>query len=182
MKQLLLLSLTLAAGLLAAADASAACQLQLSDAQIIYAPVTRGELLTRSGNRLSDSELRVGEPRDLDILMTCDRPARLTLQFIGPAKESGSYRFGASGRATLLLHDLFIDDRQAKIGNAGKEENEMAFTPGAVLPFWQDGRPATGRVMRAKVTIAAWMSADATNVNEQESWQLNGSFVSGDDS
>ena len=182
MKQPLLLSLTLAAGVLAAADASAACQLQLSDAQIIYAPVTRGELLAKPGNRLSDSELRVGEPRDLDILMTCDRPARLTLQFNGPAKESSSYRFGASGRATLRLHDLFIDDRQATIDDGGKEASEMAFTPGAVLTFWQDGRPATGRVMRAKVTIAAWMPADATNVNEQEKWQLNGSFVSGDGS
>ncbi len=36
--------------------------------------------------------------------------------------------------------------------------------------------------MRAKVTIAAWMPADATNVNEQEKWQLNGSFVSGNGS
>lgn len=176
MKRKYLLSLTLAAGLLSAVAARSECQIQLSEAQIDYEAVTRGELLSRPGNALSASELRTGEAREFDIMVNCDHPATLTLQFIGPAKTGDSYRFGEQGRATLVLHDVMIDDSHVDIVGAGKRESQMAFTAGNVLSFWKEDAPATGSTLRGRVTVTTRMPSDATRVGERQTWKLDGSF------
>lgn len=163
--------------LTATSAARAECDILLSDPQINYAPVTRGELLARPENGLMASELRTGDAQDVDIAVQCDAPTALALQFIAPVAESQSYRFGAAGRATLVLHDLFIDDRQAEVVSDGRHAAAMAFTPEHALTFWQNGGPATGTFLRGKVRVTTWMPGEATRVSEQARWMLNGSFV-----
>lgn len=179
MKQKTYLMLTLAVGLLSSIAARAECQIQLSQTRVNYDPVTRGELLARPGNNLSSSELRSGDDRELEIMVNCDHPAPITLQFIGPAKEGESYRFGERGRATLVLHDVTIDDRPVLISGTGNRGSSMAFSSGNVLRFWKDGSLALGTTLRGKVTVSTWMPADATKVGEHQNWQLEGSFVVG---
>lgn len=176
-KQPLFTALTFTFSLLAVTAAHAECQIQLSEAQITYAPVTRGELLSYSGNTLTSSELRIGDARHLDIMVSCDRPATIALAFNGAAKDSENYRFGADGRATLMLHDVFIDNQPVTIDSAGQRGVEMAFTPGNTLRFWQNNTLAAGVTLRGKITITAWQPSKATRINESKTWELNGAFV-----
>lgn len=175
------LSLLLTVGLLSSAAACAECDIQLSDAQVNYGQTTRSELLAQSGNRFSSGELRVGDARELEVMVSCDRPTPLTLQFIGPEKESDSYRFGASGRVTLVLHDVMIDDRRAEMVRGETRDAKMAFRAGQPLSFWFAGSPASGRVLRASLTVTAWMPSAATRVRDSELWRLDGSVVVGGD-
>lgn len=161
---------------LTASAARAECAIQLSEAQISYAPVTRGELLARAENGIAADELRAGEAQDIDLAVQCDAPAALALQFIAPAAERASYRFGAAGRTRLVLHDVFIDDRPAEIVSLGKEASAMAFTPGEALTFGQGNGAATGTFLRGKVRVTSWMPGAATRVSEQTRWTLSGSF------
>lgn len=170
MKGCLLLWLALAA------TARAECQILLSQPHILYPPVTRGELLSLPDNRLAASELRTGEAQELDIAVDCDAPAALALQFIAPAREGESYRFGAAGRARLVLHDVFIDDSPAEIVSGGRQAPAMAFVPGQALTFWRGDGAATGSVLRGRVRVTTWMAAEATRVSEQARWTLSGSF------
>jgi len=171
--------LTLIGGLLLIATVHAECQIQLSDAQIAYPSATRGELLGYPGNALNSAELRFGDARNLTIQVSCDRPAQLTLAFNGAAKDSDSYLFGDNGRATLTLSDVFIDGQPVAIDDEGRQASEMNFTPGHVLRFRQNGSLATGTTLRGKVSVSAWVPAQATRVNERKSWELNGAFVIG---
>lgn len=170
-------SLFLFLALSATAGAHAECEILLSDPQISYAPVTRGKLLTRAENGFAADELRTGEAQDVDIAVQCDAPAALALQFVAPAAERASYRFGAAGRTRLVLHDVFIDDRPAEIVSLGQEASAMAFTPGEALTFRQGGDAATGAFLRGKVRVTSWMPGAATRVSEQTRWTLSGSFV-----
>lgn len=175
-------SLLLIVGLLSsAADACAECDIQLSDAQVNYGQTTRSELLAQSGNSVSSPELRVGDARELEVMVSCDRPTPLTLQFIGSAKEGDSYRFGASGRVTLVLHDVMIDDRRAEMVRGETRDAKMAFRGGQPLSFWYAGGPASGSVLRASLTVTAWMPSAATRVKDSERWRLDGSMVVGGD-
>lgn len=178
MKQLSVLPLLLAfSGLFAALPARAACEIQLSDPRIDYGEMTRGELLGRPGNALTAVELRMGDPRESEITVICDRPTPLKLMFSGPAKDADSYLFGEQGRATLTLHDVTLDDRPVTIERAGTEAAAMAFSAGQPLQFRKEGQIASGSTLRAKVTIVTWLAADATRVSERKQWQLNGSFI-----
>jgi len=161
---------------LTASAARAECAIRLSEAQISYAPVTRGELLARVENEFAADELRAGEAQDIDIAVQCDAPSALALQFIAPAAERASYRFGTAGRTRLVLHDVFIDDRPAEIVSLGKEASAMAFTPGETLTFGQGEGAATGTFLRGKVRVISWMPNPATRVSEQTRWTLSGSF------
>lgn len=179
MKRKCVLSLALIAGLLGGVAAHAECRIQLSEAQVNYDTVTRGELVSRPGNSLNAGELRSGDERTLDISVNCDQPTPLSLQFVGPAKEGDSYRFGARGRATLVLHDVWIDDRQVAIVSDGEHAQQMAFRPANSLSFLKDGAPAVGSNLRGRVTITTWMPSDATRVGERQKWQLDGSMMVG---
>lgn len=178
-KHPLLLTLFVTACLLTGTAACAECQIQLSEATIAYAPVTRGELLSCPGNSLTSSELRLCDTRHLDITVSCDRSTPITLAFNSAAKDSSHYRFGNGGQATLILHDVFIDNQPVTIDSAGQRGAEMAFTPGSTLRFWQNNAPALGRVLRGKVSITSWISSKETRVNEAQTWELNGAFVTG---
>ena len=176
-KRPLLTSLTFTFGLLVVSVAHAECQIQLSEAKIAYAPVTRGELLSYSGNTLTSSELRIGDARNIDIMVSCDRPATIALAFNGAAKDSDNYRFGADGRATLMLHDVFIDNQPVTIDSAGQRGIEMAFTPGNTLRFWLNNTLAVGTMLRGKISITAWQPSKTTRINENKTWELHGAFV-----
>ena len=176
-KQPLFTAVTFSFGLLAMTTAHAECQIQLSEAQITYAPVTRGELLSYPGNTLTSSELRIGDPRHLNIMISCERPTAIALAFNGAAKDSENYRFGTDGRATLMLNDVFIDNQPVTIESVGQRGVEMAFTPGNTLRFWQNNRPAMGVTLRGKITVTAWQPSKATRINESKTWELNGAFV-----
>ncbi|WP_276723407.1 hypothetical protein [Pantoea septica] len=166
-------------GLLPAALVRAECQIQLSDAQVAFSPVTRAELLGYPGNSLASVELSFGEPRSLDITVMCDRPAELALAFNGAAKDSESYLFGDNGRATLKLQAVSVDGQPVLIESDGKREAEMNFTPGHILRFWQNGTPVTGRTLRGSITASIWIPSPASRVNERKSWELSGAFVLG---
>ncbi|MGK3144123.1 hypothetical protein [Pantoea sp. C2G6] len=183
MKTYFLLSLLLAgSSFLTAATVRAECQIQLSESLIDYGEMTRGELISRPGNSLSATELRMGDDRESEITVSCDRETPLTLVFNGPAKDNESYLFGEQGWVTLTLHDVTLDDRPVTIESAGKEAAQMAFTPGNTMQFLQEGQIAAGSTLRAKVTIAGWLPAAATRVRDRQQWQLNGSFLVGSDS
>ncbi|MDQ1213549.1 hypothetical protein [Pantoea anthophila] len=167
-------------GLFAALHAHAACDIQLSEPRIDYGEMTRGELLSHPGNSLSAAELRMGDQRESELTVICDRPTPLRLTFNGPAKENESYQFGEQGRATLTLHDVTIDDRPVTIERAGTEAAAMAFSASQPLQFRKEGQIASGSTLRAKVTIVTWLSADASRVSERKQWQLNGSFIVSD--
>lgn len=175
-KQSLFLTLTFTSCLLAVTVVQAECQVQLSETTIAYAPVTRGELLSWPGNSLTSSELRIGDPRNLDIMVSCDRSTPIALTFNGAANDSKSYRFGAAGRATLMLHDVFIDNQPVTIDSAGQRGVEMAFTPGNPLRFWQNDTLAAGTTLRGKLTITGWIPSKDTRINETQNWALNGEF------
>ncbi|MBD8221850.1 hypothetical protein [Pantoea agglomerans] len=178
MKQPLLLSLLLAIGsLFSATAANAACQIQLSEPQINYGEVTRGELVSRAGNSLSAVALRMGDEREAEISVICENPAPLTLMFSGPAKDNDSYLFGEQGWVTLTLHNVTIDDRPVIIESAGKQAAKMAFSASNPMRFLKEGQRVSGTTLRAKVTIATWLPADATRVSDRQRWQLNGSFL-----
>ncbi|SFO32260.1 hypothetical protein SAMN05428971_3619 [Candidatus Pantoea varia] len=179
MKQCFYLALVLTTSFCSLATAHAACQIQLSEPQVNYGAMTRGELVQHSGNSLSANELQMGDKRDLDLMVTCDRPTLLTLSFNGPAKDAESYRFGEHGRATLTLHNVMIDDRPASIESNGKRESKMAFVANNTLRFWKDDAPAIGSLLRARVTVTTWISSGATRVGESQYMQLEGSFVAG---
>ncbi|MEZ3501445.1 hypothetical protein [Pantoea sp. KPR_PJ] len=155
----------------------AECQVQLSEAKIAYAPATRGELLSLPGNSLTASELRIGNAHELDITVSCDQPSSIELAFTGAAKDSESYLFGANGRATLILHDVSIDNQPVTIERADQRGSAMAFTPGHSLRFWQHDRPATGTQLRGKVAVTGWIPSKETRVHERETWSLNGAFM-----
>ncbi|MGC0788550.1 hypothetical protein WKH27_05815 [Pantoea agglomerans] len=178
MKQQSVLSLLLAiSSLFTAAGAHAECQIQLSETQINYGEMTRGELISRPGNSLSAAELRMGDERESEITVICDRPTPLTLVFSGPAKDNESYLFGDQGRVTLTLHDVTIDDRPVMIESGGKQAAKMAFMASNPMRFRKEGLIASGSTLRAKVTIATWLAASATRVSDRQHWQLNGSFL-----
>lgn len=177
MKQKVWLSLILLVCGGALNTASAECQIQLSDAQVSYAPVTRGELLSREGNSLNASELRAGEDRQLTVQISCDRPTPLSLSFIAPASDADSYRYGDSGRATLMLQDVVVDGRPAAISNNGQRAQQMAFKPGQRLTPWQNDAQATGTTMQAKVIVKTWLPSSATKVRDRQRWQLDGTFA-----
>lgn len=179
MKRKRCIFLLLAAGLISAEAARAECQIQLSESQVNYGQMNRGDLLTLPGNSLTSGELRFAEEYELGVTIHCDRPTPLALQFIGPLKDSDSYRFGKNGRATLILHDVMIDDRQVQIASARNRDVSMAFPPGSELWFWKEGGPVTGTTLHGKVSIISWIPSDETRVNERQNWQLNGSFVVG---
>jgi len=175
----LLFTFSFISGLLFITPVHAECQIQLSDAQVTYPSTTRGELLGYAGNALTSAELRFGEPRNLDVMVSCDRPTALTLAFNGAAKDDRSYLFGANGRATLRLRNVSVDGQPAIVESDGRRESEMDFTPGHLLRFWQNGALATGTTLRGTVSVSAWIPGPATRVKERQSWELNGTFVVG---
>lgn len=178
MKQQSALILLLAlSGLFITTTACAACAIQLSDPQIHYGDVTRGELLSRPGNSFAATELRMGEEREADLTVICDRPSSLALTFSARGKDSESYAFGEQGRATLTLHDVTLDGHPVMIDSAGRQAAEMAFSGNNPLRFLHEGQPASGTTLRAKVTINTWLPAAVTRVRERQQWQLNGSFL-----
>ncbi|KAA5928920.1 MULTISPECIES: hypothetical protein [Pantoea] len=178
MKQQSILSLLLAiSGLFTATILHAECEVQLSEPHINYGEMTRGELLSRPGNALSAAELRMGDERESEITVICDRPTPLTLTFTGPPKDNQNYQFGEQGRATLTLHDVTIDDRPVMIESAGNEAAKMAFTASNPMRFRKEGQIVSGSTLRAKVTIATWLPSSATRVSDRQHWQLNGSFL-----
>lgn len=178
MKQqsVLFLLLTLG-GLLTANTTQAACEIELSEPQINYGDMTRGELLSRPGNSLAAAELRMGDERESELTVHCDRPTSPALTFSAPLKDNESYAFGEQGRATVTLHDVTLDGYPVMIDNAGQQATKMAFSGHAPLHFLKEGLPASGTTLRAKVTIATWLPSSATRVHEREQWQLNGSFL-----
>ena len=178
MKKHPILPLLLAvSSLLTAATVKAECQIQLSDSQVNYGELTRGELLSRHDNSLSASELHLGDERESEISIICDRQTPMTLAFNGPAKDNESYQFGERGRVTLTLHDVTMDDRPVVIESAGKQAAKMAFSGGNQMRFLKEGQIASGNVLRGKVTIATWLPSDATRVSDRQHWQLDGSFL-----
>lgn len=178
MKQQHILPLLLAVStLLTAATVNAECQIQLSDSQVNYGELTRGELLSRPGNSLSSSELRLGDERESEISIICNRQTPMTLAFNGPAKDNESYQFGERGRVTLMLHDVTIDDLPVMIESAGKQAAKMAFSGGNQMRFLKEGQVASGTMLRGKVTIATWLPSDTTRVSDRQHWQLDGSFL-----
>lgn len=172
----LLLLLTFGSFLTATAT-HAACAIQLSEPQINYGDITRGQLLTRPGNALAATELRMGDKRESDLTVICDRPSSLALTFSAPVKENESYAFGEQGRATLTLHDVTLDGHAVMIDSAGRQAAKMAFSGETPLRFLTEGQPASGMTLRAKVRIATWLPAAVTRVREREQWQLNGRFL-----
>ncbi|MGD9426011.1 hypothetical protein ACLHDD_12880 [Pantoea sp. NSTU24] len=178
MKQRFFLSLLLVTGgLMTALTAHAACTIQLSEPQIDYGEMTRGELLSRPGNILSAAELRIGDEREIGLSVICDRPTPMALTFSGPAKDNESYLFGEQGRATLTLHDVTLDDQPVMIDSAGGQAAKMAFTDNHPMRFLKAGQRAAGTTLRANVTVVTWLSSPATRVSEQQQWQLNGRFL-----
>lgn len=178
MKQQSIQSLLLViGGLFTSTILHAECDIQLSEPHINYGEMTRGELLSRPGNALSAAELRMGDERESEITVICDRPTSLTLIFSAPAKDNENYLFGEQGRATLTLHDVIIDDRPVLIESGGKQAVNMAFTAGTPMHFRKDGQIASGSTLRAKVKLETWLPSSATRVSDRQQWKLNGSFL-----
>ncbi|WP_158783163.1 hypothetical protein [Pantoea sp. BAV 3049] len=163
--------------------AHAECSVQLSDAVIDYGSQTRGDLLQQNGNELTAAELSLGEERIIDVNITCDRPAPLSLQFIAPARDSQSYSFGRSGKAVLKLYDASVDNQPAEIASnlAGTDRSQaIILAADKRLTFWREGTRLSGSSLRAKVAISTYLPAGQTRVSDRQSWQLNGNFIVSD--
>lgn len=181
-QQPVLLLLLLIGNLFTAATVNAACDIQLSEPQINYGEMTRGELVSRPENSLSSTALSMGDERESEISVSCDRQTPLTLSFSGPVRDNETYLFGKQGWATLTLQNVTIDDRPVMIESAGKMSAKMAFSASNPMRFWAEDQIVSGTTLRARVIIATWLPSDATRVSDRQQWQLNGRFlVSGSD-
>ncbi|HDS9358571.1 TPA: hypothetical protein QH850_001079 [Enterobacter chengduensis] len=167
----------LAPGVLFCAWAQATCHVQLSAPNIIYPPATRGTLLSSQGNSLISEEMRIGNERSLDILVSCESPASLTLAYAADPRDAVNYRFGDNGRASFTLRDVYVDSRPVMIESQGMRATSMPFTPGNSLRFWNSSGLASGSTLRGKIVIDAWIATDATRVQERKTWQISGSLV-----
>ena len=157
----------------------AACTVQLSDANIDYGYLTRGELLSQQENALTSTELQIGEEKTLDLLINCEHAGPLSLQFIAPARDSESYLFGRQGKAVLRVHTAYVDNQAVDIARdmSGVDSGQKAIlSAGRQLTFWRDNVRISGTQLRAKVSVITFLPTDQTRVKESQSWQLQGYF------
>ncbi|KRA01267.1 hypothetical protein [Achromobacter sp. Root565] len=144
------------------------CRLQLSNPEVDYGALYRGELLSgRSG-----STLPLGK-RELMLIATCNSPTPFTFRFTGEAATSKSYRFANRGEFTVRMTGATVDGQKMDLalteGHGAPLQapaNTKFVVPGASVSAWGHGKPATGRVFTAKVEIDTQIDEQMTRVRD----------------
>lgn len=174
-----LLPVLLLTGISDITPAWAECSVQLSDSTVDYGLLTRGELLTRSGNNISSPWLFLDSDQTLELTISCESAVPVGLRFMAPTGDSESYLFGPAGTVSLTVSDAQVDNLPVSltdsVGNR-RAEPKMDLTPGSRLTFWRDNAPVRGTQFRVRVSMAVLLPTNMTQVKDRRTWQLNGYF------
>ncbi|WP_052071787.1 hypothetical protein [Sphingopyxis sp. MWB1] len=158
--------LTLALFLGGAAHASA-CEVRLSDTEIDYGALNRGEIATgRPGTSIA-----LGQKR-LSLSISCAQPAPMGLRLDGDLAEADKLRFGPSGLFSLRLSNAMVDGVPVSLTRKGGGNTAdlsgaaVMLSPGQTVFAIQSGRRVVGKLLSATIEIDASIDGDLSRVRD----------------
>ncbi|MCS3509244.1 hypothetical protein [Achromobacter sp. JUb104] len=153
---------------IAAGAASAECRLSISNPEIDYGALYRGELLAQGR-----SPMLALNRRDLTLTAICDTVTPLALRFLGDAAGPNSYRFAANGNFTIRLRNATVDGNRIELaqtaGTGGALSSPSAsvlLTPGSAVSPVALGQAASGKVFTAQIEFDTCIDEPATRVRD----------------
>lgn len=172
--RLLGLALTMVAGGALAAD----CDMHLSNAEVDYGSLNRGEMEIR-GNAPID----LGK-RQLTLTAVCRQATTMGLRFAGEAADSNSYRFAGKGRFTVKLSNAILDGTTVQLapttgsdGASSAQSAALVLRPNERISATAMGMPAVGKVLSVQVEIQAYVDETTTRARDVTSLEGRGALT-----
>lgn len=162
--------------LLTGTSSAADCDIRLSEREVDYGRLHRGELLDEQpGQRLISLEKRT-----LTLSVTCQRPSVINLRFNALSAEPQTFSFGQRGNFSVVIGDALVDGQAATWLHEHKEAQTAAtrqtFEAGQSLVALIAGVPARARVVTAQIEVQARLAAQETHVSDETRIEAIGAF------
>lgn len=163
--------------LVANAALAADCDMQLSNREVNYGALHRGELTT--GAQMA--AIPLGK-RQLALSVMCRQPTAIGLRFDGQPAGADAYRFGGQGSFTVRLSDATLDGRPVQLaslsgsGGTGTASNAASMKPNGLVVTTAHGAPVTGKAFTAQVEIDTYIDDATTRVRDLSVLEGTGTF------
>jgi len=158
---LCLLALTLP---MAGEAAAGQCSVSLSQPQVDYGRLLRGELL---GEQPGRHEVFLGT-RLSQLNVVCPDAVPMVLRLDGVPAGTDGFRFGQSGSLRLRFKQARVDGQAVVLvqEQAGASVSAQ-LRPGVTVVAQSAGRPVTGRTLSAQIEIDTYLPSAATAVRSE---------------
>ncbi|MEB0105984.1 DUF1120 domain-containing protein [Pseudomonas sp. MH9.3] len=152
------------------------CQLNLSESLVDFGLMNRAVALTPKADRL------LGERR-LSLTFNCPNTTDMSLFYRAMGAGIERFAFTARGSYGLQVGDALLDGRAVDLGLlAGSGQSPISTATSlrwrpehGIVPM-RAGVPVSGRSLSVQIQVSAWASADASRVNDAETWDESGVF------
>lgn len=154
------------------------CDLRLSDNEVDYGTLYRGELSDPARNGL----IPLGK-RQLRLTVNCQTPTQMAIRFSATPAEMGGFRFANKGKLQIALSNAQLDARsvlladQDNLANAGP--NAILAADRSVAAVAQ-GQIATGKTFSVQVDVDTYIDDAATKVGDNTTLDSYGTFTFSD--
>ena len=167
-----------AALLLAAGGAMASdCDLRLSNTEVNYGVLNRGEIDIR-GNTTIDLGVR-----QLTMTAVCSQVTTMSMRFDGDVADPNSYLFGNKGRFIVKLSNATLDGNSVLLAqisdgvDVGTASASMQLRPNEGIAAISQGVRAVGRIFSAQVEVQAYIDEGTTRARDVTLLEGRGSLV-----
>ncbi|MDR8047988.1 hypothetical protein [Burkholderia cenocepacia] len=154
------------------------CDMQLSNGEVGYGMLHRGEL---EGDARADI-LPLGK-RELTLTIACREPTSFRLQFDSEPAGASEFRFGQHGHFIVGLSQATLDGKPVQLAQrVDITEGRAPVSPSARLvpngsvDVVDQLAPVTGKVFSAQVEVETYIDAASTRVRDHQSLEGRGSF------
>lgn len=146
---------------------AADCDMRLSNTEVNYGALNRGEMNIR-GNAPID----LGS-RQLTLTAVCRQAEPIGLRFEGDAVDPGGYRFAGKGRFTVKLSNATLDGNAVQLARTGSGSdsstgavNAVELRPNERVIAIAQGLRAAGKVFSAQVEIQTFVDEASTRARD----------------
>lgn len=157
---------------------AADCDMRLSNTEVNYGALNRGEMIIR-GNAPID----LGS-RQLTLTAVCRQAELIGLRFEGEAADPGSYRFAGKGRFTVKLSNASLDGNAVQLAQTGSTGdgstgalNVVELRPNERVIAIAQGQRAAGKVFSAQVEIQTFVDEVSTRTRDITALEGRGSLI-----
>ncbi|MFJ3462006.1 hypothetical protein [Achromobacter spanius] len=164
-----------------ACSAAAECRFSISNPEIDYGALYRGELMSQGRAPMFSLS-----KRELTLTAVCTEATPFVMRFSGDAASTNSYRFATNGNFTIRLSNATVDGsridlaRSAGAGGAlSVPASSVMLTPGAAVAPMAGGHAVSGKVFSAQVEFETHIDEPSTRVRDVTVLQGGGAFELG---
>lgn len=153
---------------------AANCTAWLSDAEVDYGRLHRGELMELHPGQT----LLALETRRLTLSVSCQAPELIKLRFNGVSAGAQLFRLGHQGQFSLRIRDAMFDGTLALLAKEGSNtfERHQTFDGGQVVIAQGSGGLGHAKLFTAQIEVQAQLNEQQTQVLEETLIEGAGTF------